>query len=178
MSRTSPDQSWRYKHGIFVTNGHSSRDRIMSSSTTTTSSAKLIISSVARNTFSDSVLWIFRLFQKRCTSLSTALLHVSQIIVCVSGGVAFPYSGTHGMRYDTCHGVLTLFSLETYNLYYIASQLKRLFDPVTFSISPAAGTQRSRASDYCCVSEGRGLVVQQDAHIESSPLFKHFMHVT
>jgi len=36
----------------------------------------------------------------------------------------------------TRHGVLTLFSLETYNLYSITSQLKRLFDPVTISISP------------------------------------------
>jgi len=37
--------------------------------------------------------------------------------------------------WHTRHGVLTLFSLETYNLYSIASQLKRLFDPVTIGIS-------------------------------------------
>jgi len=40
-----------------------------------------------------------------------------------------------GTRYDTRHGVFILFSLETYNLYSIASQLKRLFDPTTFGIS-------------------------------------------
>jgi len=40
-------------------------------------------------------------------------------------------------RYDTRHGVLILFSHETYNnLYLIASQLKRLFDPMTIGISP------------------------------------------
>jgi len=38
-------------------------------------------------------------------------------------------------RYDTRHGALILFSLETYNLYSIASQLKRLFDPMTIGIS-------------------------------------------
>jgi len=38
------------------------------------------------------------------------------------------------MRYDTRHGVLTLFSLETYNLNSLASQLKRLFDLVTIGI--------------------------------------------
>jgi len=43
---------------------------------------------------------------------------------------------TNRKRYDTRHGVLILFSLETYNLYSIASQLKRLFDPTTFGISP------------------------------------------
>jgi len=39
-------------------------------------------------------------------------------------------------QYDTRHGVLTLFSLETYNLYSIASQLKRQFDAVMIGISP------------------------------------------
>jgi len=47
------------------------------------------------------------------------------------------------MRYDTRHGVLTLFSLETYNLYSIASQLKCLFDPVTIGISLAGSYPRS-----------------------------------
>jgi len=36
------------------------------------------------------------------------------------------------------HGLLIPFSLETYNLYSIAIQLKRLFDPTTFGISPPA----------------------------------------
>jgi len=40
-----------------------------------------------------------------------------------------------GMRYDTCHGVMILFSIETYNLYSIVSQLKRLIDPMTIGIS-------------------------------------------
>jgi len=43
--------------------------------------------------------------------------------------------GASGERYDTRHGVLILFSLETYNLYSIASQVKRLFDPTTIGIS-------------------------------------------
>jgi len=38
-------------------------------------------------------------------------------------------------RYCTRHGAFTLLSLETYNLYSIASQLKRLCDPVTSAIS-------------------------------------------
>jgi len=44
-------------------------------------------------------------------------------------------------RYDTRHGVLTLFSLESYNLYSIASQLKRLFDPMTIGISWPGGAE-------------------------------------
>jgi len=40
------------------------------------------------------------------------------------------------------HGVLLLFSLETSNLYSIASKLKRLFDPMTICISPTGSLRR------------------------------------
>jgi len=43
------------------------------------------------------------------------------------------------MTLVTRHMVLILFWLETYNLYSIASQVKRLFDPVTIGISPPGG---------------------------------------
>jgi len=46
------------------------------------------------------------------------------------------------------HGVFTLFSLETYNLYSIASQLKRLFDPVTIGISPPGVLVLGRIRKY------------------------------
>jgi len=56
-----------------------------------------------------------------------------------------------GVRYDPRHGVLILFSLETYNLYsidiyiYIYIQLKRPFDPMTFGISPPVLIVKTRA---------------------------------
>jgi len=45
------------------------------------------------------------------------------------------YPSTRRTRYCTRHGLLIL-SLETYNLYSIASQLKRAIDPVTSGILP------------------------------------------
>jgi len=78
----------------------------------------------------------------------TALLYTNIIKLVPVGSAAFPQhhsvparlpakiKSAARPRYDTRHGVLILFSLETYNLYSIASQRKHLFDPKTIGISP------------------------------------------
>jgi len=70
--------------------------------------------------------------ERRTEYVRNTHTHTHSHIICVD--IVKRGVRGRGTRYDTRHGVLILFSLETNNLHSIASQLKRLFDPTTIGI--------------------------------------------
>jgi len=60
-------------------------------------------------------------------------LAASSILINIGKNVSL-FRVLSGTRYCTCNGLSILFSHEAYNLYSIASQLKRVIDPVTSGI--------------------------------------------